>query len=137
MDNREELIKALGGAFAPKAEEAKANDYKFENIVISNQSCSRLLNINPTGLRAREMSNEMVTINALSKFLLGANTPEGRDTDALLRRLCRQSEEDDALFTAIYEIAKEVTDRLRSFSSDSPQRLLLVIYTQNKLKALA
>lgn len=136
MANRDELIKALGGAFQPEEEAKKGPEYKFEEIMVSNQRCSRLLDIKPTALRARELSSEMTTINALSKFLQSINTEEGRRADAKLRTLCAASEEDDRLFNGIFEIAKDVTDRMRGLAPDSPQRSLLVVYTLNCLNKL-
>lgn len=135
MDNREDLIKALGSAFESE-ETKKAPEYKFEEIMVSNQRCSRLLDIKPTALRARELSSEMSTINALSKFLQTMNSEESRRADAKLRTLCANSEEDEGLFKAISEIAKDVTDRMRGLSPDSPQLALLVVYTANCLNKL-
>lgn len=120
-----------------KNEEKEENDYKFEQIVISNESCSRLLDIKSTDKRAREISPEMTIINNLSRFLLSANTEESRATDALLRRLCSEAENNRELFESLCVISKEVTERLRGFSPDSPQRLLLVVYTHNCLKDLS
>lgn len=136
MASRDDLIKALGGAFEKEEEKKNGPEYKFEEIMVSNKRCSRLLDIKPTALRARELSSEMSTINALSKFLLSINSEEGRRTDAKLRTLCASSEENDVLFNQLFEISKDVTDRLRGLSPDSPQRALLVVYTMNCLNKL-
>lgn len=135
MADRDELIKALGGAFESE-ETKKGPEYKFEEIMVSNQRCSRLLDIKPTALRARELSSEMATINGLSKFLQSMNSEESRRTDAQLRTLCASSEDNENLFKMIFEVAKDVTDRMRGLSPDSPQRALLVVYTANCLNKL-
>lgn len=134
--SKEDLIKALSGAFSVDEGQAKEADYKFEEIVISNEHCNRLVDIKTSVMKARSMSTEMLAINALSKFLQSCNSQESRLADTKFRELCKMSESDDILFDKLFSLSKDVTDRMRSLAPDSPQRALLAVYTDNCLNQM-
>lgn len=136
MPSRNDLIRALQDAYQTEEEKKTEPSYKYEETAVGNQHASRLLDIKPTMSRARELSGEMVTINSLSKFFMNMNNETSRKAYTVLKKLCDMAEEDAHLFIDVHEIAKDVTDRLRSLTPDSPQRQMIVLYAANCLDVL-
>ena len=136
MDKREELIKALGGAFITESEKEKEDHYKFEEVQFSNMRPNRLVDIKSDTERLQALSPEKTTINNLAKFLQSSNTTEGRTAYSKLKELTALAEKDEALFTKLYEVSKEITERVLSTTPESPQRALLVVHALNCLKGL-
>lgn len=135
-DNRNDIIRALQQAYLKDEKSDPKQKYRLEETVIPGQFDSPIFDSKPKTLLAREQTSEALTINSLSKFLLSMGNDSSRHAHNVLRDLCELTEDSVELFERVYEIAKDVTDRLRSLAPDAPQRQMVVLYAQKLLDEL-
>jgi len=137
MDDREDLIRALGDAFKAGNGEEKQDEalgYRFERVTVDDVESSRLLNITEPARTIRKMSDEMLPIVDLSAFLKKNGSLRARGVELLLRQCLESSMEDDDRFKRLSELASDLLTRFRSAGDSEVKQTLVIAHCENCLK---
>lgn len=139
MDNRADLIKALGSAFAePKKEEE--NRLMTESMNIDNHSYARIVEVNEENAEKAAYINypDAVSIKNFAALLAGTRDIEAGKSGKLLTQkfLNYAARSDSAAIENMVTTVRSLSMRINCTKPDSPQYPLVLLFIEQEISKM-